>query len=297
MYTHIFRARRPLATVIGAAAAAVALAAGISLSPGSTPEATAAPGGIVTFGDSFYANPEQIHSTLRNAPGQIGEWARDYPQTAGCLQAPDNIPNKLEQKTGHPVADWSCTAQTSRSMLNRIDRAIAAGDITNGSTVVLASGMNNYGPFGATGSVPFGFLDPATVRTDYLADMTAAGRRIRAAAPSARIIVSGALPTVDRNSAMFCAVNVVPDVPAGLPIPLLRDVESWNRDNQRTAAAQIGAQYVDIIDGARGHDTCARDADRWVAGIIDTTTPNYNMVFHPSAAGSDHVASALAAHI
>lgn len=39
--------------------------------------------------------------------------------------------------------------------------------------------MNNYGPLGATGSAPFGFLDPAMVRTDYLADMTAAGRRIR----------------------------------------------------------------------------------------------------------------------
>lgn len=65
---HIFRARRPFATIIGAAAAAVALAAGISLSPASTPEATAAPGTVVTFGDSFYANPEQIHSTLRSPP-------------------------------------------------------------------------------------------------------------------------------------------------------------------------------------------------------------------------------------
>jgi hypothetical protein len=54
---------------------------------------------------------------------------------------------------------------------------------------------------------------------------------------------------------------------------------------------------VDIVDGARGHDTCAPDADRYVAGIIDTTTPDYNMAFHPSDAGSRFVADTVAADL
>jgi hypothetical protein len=96
---------------------------------------------------------------------------------------------------------------------------------------------------------------------------------------------------------MFCPLNVIPDAPLGLPVPPVRDVENWNRDNQRAAADQIGARYVDIVDGARGHDTCAPDADRYVAGIIDTTTPDYNMAFHPSDAGSRFVADTVAADL
>jgi hypothetical protein len=77
----------------------------------------------------------------------------------------------------------------------------------------------------------------------------------------------------------------------------LRDVENWNRENQKEAARQVGGEYVEIIDGARGHDTCAPDTARYVAGVVDTTTPNYNMIFHPSDAGSEFVARTLATRV
>lgn len=266
----------------------------------SVTDATSDPahnGNIVALGDSYTANPDQFHNFLRDAPGAVGDWANDYPATAGCLQAPNNVPVKLGELTGRPVADWSCTAQTSRSMLGRIDQAVAAGDIHDDSTVVIAVGMNDFGGFGALDNGNAAFFDPSAVQRDYLANLQGAADRIRAVAPQAEIVVAGALPTVDRDTTMFCPLNVIPDAPLGLPVPPVRDVENWNRDNQRDAAAQIGARYVEIIDGARGHDTCASDADRYVAGIIDTTTPDYNMAFHPSDAGSRFVAETVTADL
>lgn len=281
-----------LTTAALAAAGTVAATVDFS-SPDAAADATHN-GAIVTFGDSYTSNPDQFHNSLRGVPGAVGEWANDYPQTAGCLQGPNNIPNKLGERTGRPVADWSCTAQTSRSMLDRIDQAVAAGAIQDNSTVVIAIGMNDYGGFGAIDNGNLALLDPPAVQRDFLANLHSAADRIRAVAPQAEIVLSGALPTVDRDNTTFCPLNVIPDMPLGVPVPPLRDVENWNRDNQKLAAEQIGAQYVEIIDGARGHDTCAPDADRYVAGMIDTTTPDYNMVFHPSDAGSWFVANTVA---
>lgn len=263
-----------IATVIGCAAVGVAAA----------PVAGAATGNVVVFGDSFSANPDQIRNAVRGVPGPVGDWANDYPQTNGCLQAPNNVSAQL-RGMGRIVDDWSCAGQTSGSMLSRVDQAIAAGKVTNGSTVVMAVGMNDFGPIGAVKTGTGGALNPAAVAGSYRSNIQSAANRVRSVAPNARLVVSGAIPTVDRGSMMFCSVNVVPDHPAGFPIPVIRDVENWNRDNQKTAARQVGATYVEMIDGARGHDTCASDSNRYVAGIIDTTT-DYNMAFHPSAAGS-----------
>lgn len=250
----------------------------------------------MTFGDSFSSNPDQVRNTLRDVPGPIGDWADDYPQTAGCLQAPNNFPAKLSQATDRPVDDYSCTATTSGSMMNRIHQAIDAGVVGNDSTVVLAVGMNDYGLFGAMDNGT-NILDPGNVAAAYRANIQAAADRVRDVAPEADIVVPGALPTVDRDGMVFCALNVVPDFPMGVPVPVLRDVENWNRDNQRAAADDIDATYVEVIDGARGNDTCAADADRYVAGIVDTTTPDYNMMFHPSDRGSQYLADTVAPHV
>ncbi|MCI1257000.1 MAG: GDSL-type esterase/lipase family protein [Corynebacterium provencense] len=267
-----------IAGIAGGAAAAVA------------PSATAQPGNIVTFGDSFSANPDQVQNTLRGVPG-VSEVLGPYPSTAGCLQAPDNWPHLLGEKTRKAVDDWSCTAQTSRSMLGRVDGALAAGVIRNDSTVVMAIGMNNFGGFGVLDGV--NILDPANIRDNYIADIRTAADRIRTKAPDAKIVISGALPTVDRDTMVFCPVNVVPDHPAGIPVPLLRDIENWNRENQIAAAQAAKGTYVEMIDTSRGHDTCAPDQERYVAGVVDTTTPNYHMIFHPSLKGSQHMADVL----
>jgi hypothetical protein len=172
----------------------------------STTDATSDPahnGNIVTLGDSYTANPDQFHNFLRDVPGAVGDWAKDYPATAGCLQAPNNVPAKLRELTGRPVADWSCTAQTSRSMLDRADQAVNAGDVHDNSTVVIAVGMNDFGMFGALDNGNAALLDPPAVQRDYRANLQEAADRIRAVAPQAENVVAGALPTVDLDTTMF----------------------------------------------------------------------------------------------
>ncbi|MEL4212218.1 GDSL-type esterase/lipase family protein [Corynebacterium bovis] len=273
------------------AAAAVGLAAvTVALGPGTTSADAEPEGNVVYLGDSFTANPDQTRNLTRDINPLVFD---GYPSREGCLQSPHNAPRQLADLTGVPVADWSCTAQTSRGSLHRIDRAIAAGDIHPGTrAVVLAAGMNNYGPYGALDGVDI--LDPRAVRDAYLADMHAAADRVRAVAPGARIIVPGQLTVADPVTAVYCAVNVVPDRPVGFPLPLLRDVENWNRANQVDAAREIGATYVEVCDGSADHHSCAPDAERWVAGVVDTTTPDYHMMFHPSRAGSAFVARRIA---
>lgn len=141
--------------------AGVALAAGLI----SSPVANAAPtGNIVTLGDSYTANPDQVRNTLRDVPIKpVQDYVWNYPSQEGCLQAPMNWPRRLGVIEGAPVADWSCTAETSHSMLFRLDKAIAKGDVNrNTRAVVIAAGMNDFGPFGITqGMQPWNSIQDA----------------------------------------------------------------------------------------------------------------------------------------
>ena len=91
-----------------------------------------------------------------------------------------------------------------------------------------------------------------------------------------------------------CLINVVPNAPLGIPVPLLQQVENNTRSFQERAAREIGATFVDIKTASASHNTCARDSERWVSGLVDTTTTHYNMPYHPSHAGSGFVAQELA---
>ena len=167
--------------------------------------------------------------------------------SAGCLQAPNNWPRKLAHATGRHVDDWSFTAQTSGSLVGRVDHAIRSGAVHNDSTVVISIGLNDFGGFGAVDNQNLALFDPPAVARDFTANMRTVADRIRSHAPDAHIVMTGSLPTVDRANTTFCALNVVPDFPLGAPVPVLRDVENWNRDNQRSAAAEMGADFVEIM--------------------------------------------------
>ncbi|PKF68198.1 esterase [Corynebacterium mastitidis] len=281
-----------LGAVAGATVAVPALAASVA------PTAQAAPAGnIVTLGDSFTANPSALYKNFGGVvPGLV---PADYPNQEGCLQAPDNWPRLLGAQVGTPVADWSCTAQTSRTMLGRLDRAIATGDLHPGTrAVVMAIGMNNFGPFGVKdGTNP---LDGPSHRQAFLDDMRAAAERIRSVAPGAKIVLSG-MPSVSTGPS-FCAVNIHPDnpglLPEGLHIPLLGQVEDENSARQAQAAADNGMAFVNLRDATRENGTCApKDSERMVAGIVDITSPQWNIVFHPTIVGSRFMAEQIAPHV
>lgn len=279
------RATRPRNRLIrGALAVVSALSVGL----GALVAAPAAPAGnVVVMGDSYAANPDQYYNTLRGIDGFVPD---NYPVTGNCLQAPNNWPRLMQQRHNLPVTDWSCSGLTSHSALSRIDHAVNAGAIHRGTrTVVLNYGINNFGPAGGDNGA--NFLDPGDVRARYLADVRAAAK-VRAAAPGVNIVLTGQMAIT--SDMIFCMANVVPNFPAGLPVPVLSDVEAWLQGNQREAARQIGASFVDLKAETACNATCAPDDQRYVAGILDTTTPHYNMMIHPSLQGSTYVADRMA---
>lgn len=280
--TRVFATCLLLSATVGSATATAGVA-----SPATTK--------VVTYGDSYTANPSQLVG-MANQYEELKPFLTDYPRTGQlesgkeCLQAPDNWP-RLLQDEGMDVRDWSCTAQTSRTMLDRIDASIAAGDLTaDTDSVVFPVGLNNFGPWGQKDGVDVTDFD--AVQDAYAADMREAARRVRAVAPDAALVVSG-MPQIGHGD-RYCIVNVVPDHPAGLSVPYLARAEDAVQTMQRQSAEEIGATFVDLKAASQGHDSCAPDADRYIAGLIDTTTPDYKMIIHPSQAGQRFIAGQMA---
>lgn len=275
---------------------AKALVAAVALVATHAPVAAAQPGGnVVVFGDSFAANPDQQRHWAAKIPGMASsDFVANYPKKGECLQGPDNWPRQLAYRTGRDVRDWSCSGASSWSIMSRINGAIASGDLNPGTrTVVLSVGFNDYWPDNVLKSNT-GFDQPR-IQNNYVANMHAAAARVRAVAPQARIIMPGMLAISEPWGAQrVCLVNVVANLPGGVPVPIVQRVESLTRDNQIRAAREIGATYIDLKQLSAAHNTCAPDNERWVAGFIDTTTRDYNMVYHPSRAGSAFVAGEVA---
>lgn len=276
--------------------AGVALAAGLT----SAPVANAAPtGNIVTLGDSYTANPDQVRNTLRDIPIQpVQDYVWNYPSQEGCLQAPMNWPRRLGAIEGAPVADWSCTAETSRTMLYRLDKAIAKGDVNrNTRAVVIAAGMNDFGGFGiAQGMQPWNPVQMQQVMND---NIRIAKEKVQAHAPGAKVILTGMIAAADPKAPnMFCPVNVIPDMPGGFPLPALAATEAANENRQRVAARTNGIEFVPMRMETKNNSTCAQDKYRYVNGAIDTTVPGgVTMSLHPSDAGNAFIAERLSRFI
>ena len=248
-------------------------------------------GDIVVFGDSFVANPNMYRNRLRN----IEFFTKGYPAQDKCLQAPDNWPRQLSGMTNREVIDWSCSAQTSKTLLYRIDGAIAKGHLNkNTSNVIISVGMNDYAPFNIMTQLGLKAIDTQKVFKEYIHNIDIAKDKIRGVSPNAKIIMAGTLSvSEDYGTKGVCIVNIVPNLPLGVVLPQMQYIEKWNQDNQRIASQRIGATFVDLKESSKYHNTCAKDRERWVAGIVDTTTPNYNMILHPSYRGSRHIATEI----
>ena len=264
-----------------------AASVGLGITVAAQP-ATAAPNGnVVVIGDSYAANPDQYYNTFRNVDGFVPD---NYPRQSGCLQAPNSWPRQLSKRHGVPVNDWSCSGLTSKRAISRVDAAHRAGDIHAGTrTVVLNYGMHNPGPNGTANGADL--LNPGDVRNRFLAETRAAVNKVRAYAPNAKIVFAGQMSIT--SNGMFCFLNVVPNLPAGLPVPVLSDVERWVRSMQAEAATRNNINFVDLKAETANRGTCAPDNQRFISGIIDTTTPHYNMIIHPNLKGSNWVADRM----
>ncbi|MCG7288625.1 MULTISPECIES: GDSL-type esterase/lipase family protein [unclassified Corynebacterium] len=276
------------------------IAACAALVASTAAPATAQPtGNVVVFGDSFASSPDQYRNSALNftgisklSSGSSERLVSSYPSQAGCLQGPDNWPRQLQARTGLTVADWSCTGHQSASLPGHVDLAVRAGDLNaNTRAVTLAVGFNDHWrPLVESPGAPY---NADAVRDNYFRNMHEAVAKVRAAAPRAKILIPGML-SVTGGTERLCLINVMPNAPLGVPAPRVQQWEQRTQSYQRALAAQLGATFIDIRALSTNHSTCARDADRWVAGLIDTTTADYNMALHPSRAGSAFVADQVA---
>ncbi|MGO3362833.1 MAG: SGNH/GDSL hydrolase family protein [Corynebacterium sp.] len=231
---------------------------------------------LVAFGDSFTANSHSVANNIESS-------AEGYPTQDGCLVAPDAWPGLLAEDSETPVQNWACTNSGTAHMLNRVGRAIDAGDVNNSSTVVLSSGMNDK---------QRGVSD-----SEVISNLVASIGKIQDAAPQAEIIVLGRLASTNPDGRL-CSVNVIPNLPLGVVNESTAAAEEATQDNQRTAASRTGVDFVDIREKTReNNSTCGRDGERYVAGAFDVTTPQFNMQSHPSRAGSEFLAAEVAGRL
>lgn len=274
--------------------------AGIGAVGAGVPAAHSAPNGnIVTFGDSYTSNPDEFRNSLKGI--QIPEvqnfvYGSGHPSRDWCLQSQDNWPRQLGRMVGAPIADFSCTAESSHVIPNKVQRAINAGEIHRGTrAVVISVGINDFGPYGIRrGADPF---NTAKVHNDYVNNIRNAADKVRAVAPNTKIVIAGTLSISEPDRLQsVCLFNVVPNAPFGIPMPTVQQIENLNRDNQRAAARAVGGTYVEIKHGSRAHSTCAPDAHRWVAGAIDTGA-QHHMGLHPTPAGSRFMATEISRHV
>lgn len=267
-------ADEPSASASGSISGSAGIPGSSVFRPGASPYSDVQANNLVTFGDSFTANSHWIVNA--------NPWmSPSYPRHHGCHVAPDAWPALAGAASGKPVQNWACNAHTTGQMLGRIDLAIGAGDINDTSTVVLAAGMNDKRR---------GVSDEQVV-----ANLVTAVDKVREAAPDARVIILGRLPSTDPTG-VFCRINVIPDLPRGGIDRATADAEAATQANQKKAAEEAGVQFIDIREMTlAGHSSCAPDADRFVSGTRDITTPGFNMTEHPSRAGSAFLAAQIAA--
>ena len=271
-------------------AAAAVTAAAIALGVASAP-AEAVTGNLVSFGDSYVANP-----VIRGPETANMTW------TDGCIQGPNNWPRRAGAAKGMPVSDYSCNGITSRRMLSRIDSAIAHGDLNRGTRVVTISiGGNNYWKPGLEDGV---FVPSHQIVVDnYLRDMDAAMSKIRGAAPNAKILMVGMLSVTEpQGLSGLCWYHAkgpsvagfsLPNSMIGFPAWPVQAVEQSLQWVQRETAIRHGLQFVDIKEMSKWNNTCAPDNIRYVSGYNDSVA-EYHMILHPTNMGTQFVADRVA---
>lgn len=255
-----------------AASTAAASALAASLLTGGVANALPA-GNYVAFGDSFAANPGQQDPAV---PGR-----------GGCPISVSNIGTHVAQQTGLELHDYSCNGTTAyvptqpqKSLMGQVDNAIAQGSLgPNTQLVTIYVGANDAMQ---TFPLPFNVQDEL-----YKVNVTAALDKIKAANPTARIMLIGYPAFTSTDPAHYaCPINAngfAPRIPAGL----MYDFENALQNRQAATAAANGVGFVSMKDVANVDVAmCGADGERLMSAILDTDITSYNMTNHPTFLGA-----------
>jgi lysophospholipase L1-like esterase len=275
---------------------AIALAVAGLVVPGSA-GATAPPvTRYVALGDSYAS------------VGNVQNWRTD---PIGCARATDNYPSDVAAAI-HPqtFVDISCGGAVTDDMTSAqsvplgsnppqfsaltadtdlVTLTIGGNDVGFGSIVSTCALLSVTNPFGnpcqqhytAGGTDQLQATIAATVPK---IDAVLAG--IQARAPHARIVVVGYLRILPPTGGCWPLLPI-----ASGDVPWLNTIEHSLNTMLGTEAAAHGALAVNPGE-TTGHDACQLPWNKWVEGLIPTSTSIVPV--HPNAAGQAHVASLVA---
>lgn len=254
---------------------------------------------VVSFGDSYFANPttedfagakaaaiiEQVSPALAELPAVQDQLAQ-YEAPGGCGHGDNNIPAQIAEKLGMENRDYSCAGAVaylplSNTLAAEVDRAVEDGALDGNTALVpIQIGFNDtYQTVG----VPTELKSAA-----YAQALDSAIAKIRAAAPQARIMILN-YPTIsDPDTSMQCLVHVDylgQDIDGGVPAPWILWGEEDTSQFAQDAATRNGAEFVNVRELTTDRNECTSDENRIVAGVIDNRSGEYNLPVHLNATG------------
>lgn len=240
--------------------------------------------------------------------GSVTDWRTD---PLGCARATDNYPSDLAA-TLHPrtFVDITCGGATTQNMTQAqavplgtnppqfsaltadtdlVTLTISGNDIGFVSILATCAALSITNPFGnpcqrhytAGGTDQ---LEAAIAAAAPKVDAVLAG--IRSRAPQARIVVVGYLRILPPTRGCWPVVPV-----SSGDVPWLTVIEHDLNAMLVAAAGRHGATAVNPGD-TTGHDVCQPPANKWVEGLIPTSSSIVPV--HPNAAGQAHVAGMVA---
>lgn len=243
--------------------------------------------GYVALGDSFTSGP--------GIPTQIA------PE---CGRSDHNYPHLVATDIGATLTDASCGAAQTKDMTTsqypgtppqfdalRADTAVVTvsvggNDAGFGEVVTTCGSMGASNPYGqpCTDYYNAGGTDQIAERlADLEPKLTAVVEGIRQRSPQARILVVGVPDLLPLTGSCWSPNNSV----APGDYPYLIKVNRAVNSTYAAAAANAGAEYVDVFTASIGHDICKPAGTRWVEGLFpnDPAAP-----VHPNALGMQGVA-------
>lgn len=266
--------------IAGMAAAAVAaagvVAGGIAVSQ-DAPSAEAVPGNVVVLGDSLTANPD-IYNFLAGKGLPLPD-----PVLSGAGCGTDNrFSDAVGRGAGLPVDNFSCAGASYRTGgMHLSDQANIARDkgALNAETrqVVLLAGANDTYPYVLNDHLPVDQIE-----TNLRNSITDTVRQVKSIAPNADVKVIG-MPHVTNSLGQVCPINLIPNIQVPSLTIQISDLEwALERAGQDGAVAG-GARFVSLKSVSDGHEMCS--SDRWIVGLIDTTSGRRNLPLHMTDAG------------
>ena len=241
---------------------------------------------MVIFGDSVISDP----NVGQWAAGKLGLDPRGRSDiTTWCPTSPTSWGKRSAAKLGLPTRDYSCTGtvsiQKGPQFASEVTRAINDRGLSPATArVIITTGFNDtYHNDGR---------DRAAFRRDWVAAMAPQIRRIRAAAPNARIQIVG-YPKITAGDRV-CLFHVAPNVSDATRFVQVQEWEDSIQWAQVDLARATGVEFLDLKPSTWHNNMCAPDNQRMWAGLVDFYGGPGNLPIHVNQRGHEHVANVIA---